>query len=79
MREYESLKLRFVSVTILITETEGWQATRRYKFTNVMPVIDFRKPVSFTAFSNATSCCLSSNYEQTIQDKIDDYDKTEDF
>ncbi|EHC71102.1 hypothetical protein LTSEJOH_0005 [Salmonella enterica subsp. enterica serovar Johannesburg str. S5-703] len=56
MREYESLKLRFVSVTILITETEGWQATRRYetegwqatratrryKFTNVMPVIDFR-------------------------------------
>ncbi|ECE6304052.1 hypothetical protein DO967_12285 [Salmonella enterica subsp. salamae] len=40
MREYESLKLRFVSVTILITETEGWQATRRYKFTNVMPVID---------------------------------------
>ncbi|EHC77900.1 hypothetical protein LTSESEN_6642 [Salmonella enterica subsp. enterica serovar Senftenberg str. A4-543] len=31
MREYESLKLRFVSVTILITETEGWQATRRYK------------------------------------------------
>ncbi|EED2874577.1 hypothetical protein QD91_002406 [Salmonella enterica subsp. enterica] len=42
LREYESLKLRFVSVTILITETEGWQATRRYKFTNVMPVIDFR-------------------------------------
>ncbi|ABX22863.1 hypothetical protein SARI_03019 [Salmonella enterica subsp. arizonae serovar 62:z4,z23:-] len=41
MREYESLKLRFVSDTILITETEGWQATRRHKFTNVTPVIDF--------------------------------------
>ncbi len=36
MREYESLKLRFVSNhDINNFETEGWQATRRYKFTEI--------------------------------------------
>ncbi len=71
MREYESFAEICFSHDMPQPKRKGGAVlVASLNSTNVMPVIDFQKTGEFhRIFSNATSCCSSSNYEQTIQDK----------